>query len=65
MISPSKEERYLINWHEIQDVEQLINILSLGIKGFTVTNADAPTKLLIKKLKKQNLIKDYETNPTK
>jgi hypothetical protein len=59
------EEKYLINWHEIQDVEQLINILSLGIKGFTVTNADAPTKLLIKKLKKQNLIKDYETNPTK
>jgi hypothetical protein len=61
----NKDESYLINWHEIQDVEQLINILSLGIKGFTVTNADAPTKLLIKKLKKQNLIKDYETNPTK
>jgi hypothetical protein len=60
-----KDESYLINWHEIQDVEQLINILSLGIKGFTVTNADAPTKLLIKKLKKQNLIKDYETNSTK
>jgi len=49
------EEKYLINWHEIQDVEQLINILSLGIKGFTVTNADMPTKTLIKKLKKQNL----------
>jgi hypothetical protein len=61
----NKDESYLINWHEIQDVEQLINILSLGIKGFTVTNADAPTKMLIKKLKKQNLIKDYETNPTK
>ena len=60
-----KEESYLINWHEIQDVEQLINILSLGIKGFTVTNADAPTKMLIKKLKKQNLIKDYESNSTK
>jgi hypothetical protein len=60
-----KDESYLINWHEIQDVEQLINILSLGIKGFTVTNADAPTKLLIKKLKKQNLIKDYESNSTK
>ncbi len=59
------EEKYLINWHEIQDVEQLINILSLGIKGFTVTNPDMPTKTLIKKLKKQNLIKDYETNPTK
>jgi len=59
------EEKFLINWHEIQDVEQLINILSLGIKGFTVTNADAPTKLLIKKLKKQNLIKDYESNSTK
>jgi hypothetical protein len=59
------EERFLINWHEIQDVEQLINILSLGIKGFTVTNADIPTKTLIKKLKKQNLIKDYEVNPTK
>jgi len=27
-----KDESYLINWHEIQDVEQLINILSLGIK---------------------------------
>ena len=52
----NKDESYLINWHEILDVEQLINILSLGIKGFTVTNADAPTKLLIKKLKKQNLI---------
>ncbi len=61
----NKDESYLINWHEIQDVEQLINILSLGIKGFTVTNADAPTKLLIKKLKKQNLIKDYESNSTK
>jgi hypothetical protein len=60
-----KDESYLINWHEIQDVEQLINILSLGIKGFTVTNADAPTKMLIKKLKKQNLIKDYESNSTK
>jgi hypothetical protein len=60
-----KEESYLINWHEIQDVEQLINILSLGIKGFTVTNADVPTKTLIKKLKKQNLIKDYESNSTK
>jgi len=59
------EEKYLINWHEIQDVEQLINILSLGIKGFTVTNADMPTKTLIKKLKKQNLIKDYESNSTK
>ena len=59
------KEQFLINWHEIQDVEQLINILSLGIKGFNVTNADAPTKALIKKLKKQNLIKDYETNPTK
>jgi hypothetical protein len=61
----NKDESYLINWHEIQDVEQLINILSLGIKGFTVTNADAPTKMLIKKLKKQNLIKDYESNSTK
>ena len=60
----NKDESYLINWHEIQDVEQLINILSLGIKGFTVTNADAPTKMLIKKLKKQNLIKDYESNST-
>jgi hypothetical protein len=60
-----KNESYLINWHEIQDVEQLINILSLGIKGFTVTNADVPTKTLIKKLKKQNLIKDYESNSTK
>jgi hypothetical protein len=60
-----KEESYLINWHEIQDLEQLINILSLGIKGFTVTNADVPTKALIKKLKKQNLIKDYESNSTK
>jgi hypothetical protein len=60
-----KDESYLINWHEIQDVEQLINILSLGIKGFTVTNADVPTKTLIKKLKKQNLIKDYESNSTK
>jgi hypothetical protein len=60
-----KDESYLINWHEIQDVEQLINILSLGIKGFTVTNADVPTKVLIKKLKKQNLIKDYESNSTK
>ena len=59
------EEKFLINWHEIQDVEQLINILSLGIKGFIVTNPDMPTKTLIKKLKKQNLIKDYETNPTK
>lgn len=59
------EEKFLVNWHEIQDVEQLINILSLGIKGFTVTNADMPTKTLIKKLKKQNLIKDYEVNPTK
>ena len=59
------EEKFLINWHEIQDVEQLINILSLGIKGFTVTNADVPTKTLIKKLKKQNLIKDYESNSTK
>ena len=59
------EEKYLINWHEIQDVEQLINILSLGIKGFVVTNPDVPTKALIKKLKKQNLIKDYEVNPTK
>ena len=59
------EEKFLINWHEIQDVEQLINILSLGIKGFTVTNADVPTKVLIKKLKKQNLIKDYESNSTK
>ncbi len=59
------EEKFLINWHEIQDVEQLINILSLGIKGFMVTNPDMPTKTLIKKLKKQNLIKDYETNPTK
>jgi hypothetical protein len=59
------EEKYLVNWHEIQDVEQLINILSLGIKGFMVTNPDMPTKTLIKKLKKQNLIKDYETNPTK
>jgi hypothetical protein len=61
----SKEEKFLINWHEMQDVEQLINILSLGIKGFTVTNADIPTKALIKKLKKQNLIKDYEVNSTK
>jgi len=61
----NKDESYLINWHEIQDVEQLINILSLGIKGFTVTNADVPTKVLIKKLKKQNLIKDYESNSTK
>ena len=60
-----KDESYLINWHEIQDVEQLINILSLGIKGFTVTNADVPTKVLIKKLKKQNLIKDYESNSIK
>jgi hypothetical protein len=60
-----KDESYLINWHEIQDVEQLINILSLGIKGFIVTNADVPTKTLIKKLKKQNLIKDYESNSTK
>ena len=59
------EEKFLINWHEIQDVEQLINILSLGIKVFIVTNPDMPTKTLIKKLKKQNLIKDYETNPTK
>ena len=59
------EERFLINWHEMQDVEQLINILSLGIKGFLVTNPDVPTKALIKKLKKQNLIKDYEVNPTK
>lgn len=59
------EEKFLINWHEIQDVEQLINILSLGIKGFIVTNADMPTKTLIKKLKKQNLIKDYESNSTK
>lgn len=59
------EERFLINWHEMQDVEQLINILSLGIKGFVVTNPDVPTKALIKKLKKQNLIKDYEVNPTK
>jgi hypothetical protein len=59
------EERFLINWHEIQDVEQLINILSLGIKGFVVTNPDVPTKALIKKLKKQNLIKDYESNSTK
>lgn len=59
------EERFLINWHEMQDVEQLINILSLGIKGFIVTNPDVPTKALIKKLKKQNLIKDYEVNPTK
>ena len=59
------EEKFLINWHEIQDVEQLINILSLGIKGFVVTDADVPTKTLIKKLKKQNLIKDYESNSTK
>ena len=59
------EEKFLINWHEIQDVEQLINILSLGIKGFVVTNPDVPTKALIKKLKKQNLIKDYESNSTK
>jgi hypothetical protein len=59
------EEKFLINWHEIQDVEQLINILSLGIKGFIVTNPDMPTKTLIKKLKKQNLIKDYESNSTK
>jgi len=59
------EEKFLINWHEMQDVEQLINILSLGIKGFVVTNPDVPTKALIKKLKKQNLIKDYEVNPTK
>lgn len=59
------EEKFLINWHEIQDVEQLINILSLGIKGFVVTNSDVPTKALIKKLKKQNLIKDYESNSTK
>jgi hypothetical protein len=59
------EEKFLINWHEIQDVEQLINILSLGIKGFMVTNPDMPTKTLIKKLKKQNLIKDYESNSTK
>jgi hypothetical protein len=59
------EEKFLINWHEMQDVEQLINILSLGIKGFVVTNPDTPTKALIKKLKKQNLIKDYEVNPTK
>jgi hypothetical protein len=59
------EEKFLINWHEMQDVEQLINILSLGIKGFVVTNPDVPTKALIKKLKKQNLIKDYESNSTK
>ena len=59
------EEKFLINWHEIQDVEQLLNILSLGIKGFLVTNPDVPTKTLIKKLKKQNLIKDYEITPTK
>lgn len=59
------EEKFLINWHEMQDVEQLINILSLGIKGFIVTNPDVPTKALIKKLKKQNLIKDYESNSTK
>ena len=44
----NKDESYLINWHEIQDVEQLINILSLGIKGFTVTKMRVHRLLALK-----------------
>jgi len=59
------EERYKINWHEITDIEQLVTILSVGINGLIISKPTASTKAIIKKLKKENLIKDYETNPTK